>query len=46
MSDKKGFADLTRDDATTAAYHAHSAPGYRRCTDVLKHLWPTLGEST
>jgi hypothetical protein len=40
-----GFADLARDDATTVACHAHSAPDHRRWTDVLKHLWPTLGES-
>jgi hypothetical protein len=42
---KKGFVDLTC-DATTVACHAHSAPGYRRCTDVLKYLWPALGEGT
>ena len=42
---KKGFADLTC-DATTVACHAYSAPGYRRCTDVLKYLRRALGEGT
>jgi hypothetical protein len=43
MTDKKGFADRTRDHATDGdSPHANQAPERRRWTDVMKHFWPAL----
>jgi len=43
MTDKKSFADRTRDHATDGdSPHANQAPERRRWTDVMKHSWPAL----